>query len=746
MKYSVFIFSLACLLSAEAFAQEVAKEKGEGAGEEPIDMESLLMVDPVVVQSTPIDVSRVGGSANVITQKELERFEYDDVHQVLKQVPGVYVRQEDGFGLRPNIGMRGVNSDRSSKVNLMEDDVLLGPAPYSAQAAYYFPLSIRMVGMEVFKGPGSIPYGPNTIGGAINWLTRPIPEQSEGDLDLSVGQYRSGRFHGNYGMRSKYAGFLIDGVHLQSDGFKNLDGGGNTGFDKNEMLAKFQINTDPDELRYQSLELRLGYSNETSNETYLGLSDADFAATPYRRYAASQLGLMDWWRTQIQVRHYLRISDSIEVKTTAYRHDFSRSWRKLNRFSGGPALFDVLNQPFGQAAVYESILQGQQDSEGPDQNLMVGINQRDFVSQGIQSTTTWSYEKDWFSQQLELGFRFHYDEIKRNHTEDPYRMLASTLVPTQDPRQLILQNQVKTNAWSFHTLDRIQLGESLLLTPGLRVEMIDWQYRNSTDATAVIEQNDFYTVLIPGIGAVYQLIPELSVLAGVHRGFSPAAPGPEKNAKPETSVNYEAGLRFSKEQSKAELVGFFNDYSNMTAVCSFNRGCSDESIGSQTNAGSVFVYGLEASASQDLPLWWDFALHTQAAYTLTLSDFQNDFTSSDPLLADVSKGDALPYIPVHQLNFIVGVNHPTWGVDLSGTYVGEMRDVAGQGPIPTAERINDYIVFDLAGRYKLSDKHELYARIDNLFDNEYMVSRRPYGLRPGKPFLFMVGYKGHFGP
>ena len=61
----------------------------------------------------------------------------------------------------------------------MEDGILLTPAPYSAPAAYYFPLMSRISGVEVFKGPAAIRYGPNTIGGAINLQTRKILEKHQ---------------------------------------------------------------------------------------------------------------------------------------------------------------------------------------------------------------------------------------------------------------------------------------------------------------------------------------------------------------------------------------------------------------------------------------------------------------------------------------------------------------------------------------------------------------------------------------
>ncbi len=712
--------------------------------QEELDFEKLLEIDPVVVQSTPIDTSRVGGSAHVVTKEELERFNYDDVHRVLSQVPGVYVRQEDGYGLRPNIGMRGVSSDRSSKITLMEDGVLLGPAPYSAPAAYYFPIITRMEGLEVFKGPASIQYGPQTVGGALNWLTRPIPLTHTGTLDIAAGQYRSGKFHGSWGTRGKYVGALVEGVHLRTDGFKDLDGGGNTGFDKNEILTKFQVNTDLSKSSYQIMELRLGYSDERSSETYSGLTDADFAATPNRRYVSSSLDLMKWYRTQVQVRHVLQWGEDLQVRTTFYRHDFSRKWRKLNRFRGGPGLHDLLTYPTGQSTVYLDVLRGTQDSEGDAQDLLIGTNARDFVSQGIQTVATWRYDNKWFSQELELGARFHNDLIKRDHTEKGYWMRNATLVYNQLGKDTILQNDVSTFAWAFHALDRIQLGEQWFVNPGVRLELIDWHYRDTTDTTQPVDQSDFYAVVIPGIGVVFQPLSWLNLVGGIHRGFSPAAPGPDKNVDYESSINYEAGVRLAYALSRLEVIGFLNDYSNLTAICSLNRGCSEEQVDQQTNAGRVHVYGVETSVEQKVNLPLHLVGLGRLAYTLTLSEFQEAFESSDPLLGDVNVGDALPYVPVHQGTLILGVQHKMFDVSVSTAYVGEMRDVAGQGDIPDPERIADYIAVDFAGSVQVSKTDQLYVHIDNVLNNEYMVSRRPYGARPGMPFQFMVGYKGTF--
>ena len=157
----------------------------------PKSPEPMPELREVTVRYTPEDIFRMGGSVQALDQEQLEKNQYDDPNAVLLQVPGVYIRQEDGFGLRPNIGLRGTNPNRSSKVTLMEDGVLFGPAPYSAPAAYYFPMMARITGVEVFKGPASLHYGPQTVAGAINYVSRPVPEAPRGQIELSYGRFQT---------------------------------------------------------------------------------------------------------------------------------------------------------------------------------------------------------------------------------------------------------------------------------------------------------------------------------------------------------------------------------------------------------------------------------------------------------------------------------------------------------------------------------------------------------------------------
>lgn len=687
--------------------------------------------------------ARVSGSAHVLDADDLEAFEHDDIHQILARVPGVYVRGEDGHGLRPNIGLRGASSDRSAKVTLMEDGVLLAPAPYAAPAAYYFPLVTRITRVEVFKGPASIQHGPNTIGGALNLTTRAVPREVAGALDLSIGRFDSVKTHGWAGGQLGDVGVLVEGARLGTNGFKALYGGGDTGFEKREAMLKLAWAADT-EHAWHRLQLKLGYADEASNETYLGLTDADFAATPYRRYAGSRRDRMTWERTQIQLDYDLVLDVDVELTITAYRHDFHRSWYKLNRFRGADVKTVLANPDDGQLAVYLAVLRGELDSEGRAQTLLVGDNDRTFVSQGAQARLRWTWEGDAVRSRLEAGVRVHGDSIERDHTEDGYLMRSGRLITDGQPTARTLNNRGSAEAIAVHVIDELRLFDDLYLTPGGRLELIRTRLENLLDPDVPDGERDD-AVLLGGAGLYYQALPWLGVLLGAHQGFSPVAPGQPAGVEPERSINYEAGVRLAGARLRGEAIGFWNDYDNLTADCTVSSGCDPETLGRQFSAGAVDVYGLEVLAGYDGPLGAGLSLDASLSYTLTRSAFADSFQSSSPLFGDVTAGDALPYVPRHQAAVTLALAHDRFGVDTEIGYVGEMRDVPGDGAVPSTERIDAYWLWGAAVWFAPTDANRIYLTASNLLDTPYATARRPFGLRPGAPLQVDLGYKHHFG-
>ena len=131
--------------------------------------------------------SEIAGSATYIGDDELKKSGYTDTERIMGRVPGVFSQTEDGLGLRTNIGMRGANPNRTTKINVTEDGILQGPAVYSNSSMYFYPDAGDAEGIEVLKGATAIGNGPRTTSGAINYISRSVPtEGSKSYLNLSL--------------------------------------------------------------------------------------------------------------------------------------------------------------------------------------------------------------------------------------------------------------------------------------------------------------------------------------------------------------------------------------------------------------------------------------------------------------------------------------------------------------------------------------------------------------------------------
>ena len=302
-------------------------------------LDSIQKLDEVIISTSQIFGNKYvakhrTGSAYFLSPKELQKFGFTDINKALRTVPGVSIYEEDGFGLRPNISLRGTSPERSSKITLMEDGVLISPAPYSASSAYYFPTIARMEAVEVLKGSSQVQYGPFTTGGAINMISTQIPNRLLVEKSrASYGSFQSNQIHAKIGNSHQRFGYLIEYVNYGSDGFKTLQSGKHTGFNKNDLVAKFNLNLFPNATVKQALNFKFQYADEVGNETYLGLTEEDFNANPFQRYAASDSDQMTTDHSQYMITHKAEFSKDFRITTTGYRNNFSRNWYKLNDIS-----------------------------------------------------------------------------------------------------------------------------------------------------------------------------------------------------------------------------------------------------------------------------------------------------------------------------------------------------------------------------------------------------------------------------
>jgi Fe(3+) dicitrate transport protein len=686
------------------------------------------------------------GSAFVLGEETLEQFEFDDIHRVLQSVPGVYIREEDGYGLRPNIGLRGATTERSSKVAIMEDGILIAPAPYAAPAAYYFPLMSRMSQVEVFKGPSAIKYGPNTVGGAINMLSRPINRAQEplAKIDLALGQDNYQKAHGYFSQTATLAGygelgFLIEGLTINSDGFKALDGGGDTGFKKNEVI--FKVNFVPKNSQYYQIwQFKGGYSDEVSNETYLGLTDEDFTENTERRYIASKNDNMDWEHYQFQLSHYIELDDQTSFYTQAYHREFDRDWDRLDSFNSSRSMQTILTSPkTGINALFMEVLKGERDSATSEENLLFTLNDRRYYSQGLETKLLWDSKLMGADLVLDAGLRFHRDEVERNHRADQYSMQSGELVFADEQQQTTTQNKDSATALASYVNANVDFGQ-FNITAGVRVEYIKGESHDYLTGKKLTSSD---TVVMPGLGFFYKIDESLGLLLGVNKGYVPNSPGQGDSVDPEESWNYEFGVRYSQQGLRAEVIGFYNDYSNLKGTCTFSSGC-DQTLDEEFNAGEVNVYGLEASFTTEFELTKGLTLPINVAYTHTESEFQNSFQSNFSQWGRVKSGDALPYLPENQISIEVALQHENWRVALLLKHVEAMQEAAGDNTELSGLWTDELQQLDFSSWYLFSDNVKAYLKIDNLTDETVIVSRRPFGARPGKPRQATMGIKFTF--
>jgi Fe(3+) dicitrate transport protein len=717
-----------------------------------LDLEITMDPNPIPMEAVEVLLDRrrlvrpgseLPGSAQSLSEEELRETPsvFADVHKAVFGLPGVNVQEEEGFGLRPNIGLRGTGSERTSKITLMEDGILIAPAPYTAPAAYYFPVTGRMEAVEVRKGSSQIKYGPRTIGGALNLVSQSIPDRLAVSAGLGGGQHGTGRFQGMIGDSYRNFGWLGQGYLIRTDGFKQVDGGGRAGYDLQDFLVKLRANTSPDAPVYQAFSAKVGYYNQTSNSTYLGVTDEDFGLTPNRRYAASQEDVFQGDQQQYQLQHYIQPSDAVNVSTTFYRNNFRRNWYKLQSVLG-TGISAVMADP----AAFPEELAVLKGADSKADALQVRANNRSYHAQGIQSVLGVETTTGQVRHGIEAGVRYHADEEDRFQNQDGYRMIRGQMELTSEGAPGSQSNRVSdAAAWAFYLQDAIAVADWTII-PGVRYETVGFSSvdygADDPDRTGgpTGVRRSRVAGIIPGVGVNYNATSGVDLFMGMHKGFGPTGSRATDDSKPEESLNYEAGARFEGKSYNAQVIGFFNDYRNVLGRSTLSN--SEDGTGDIFNGGEVDVIGVELSAEFDpLAAAASLSLPIRLTYTFTDAEFRTSFESAFEPWGSVEIGDKLPYIAPHQLQVRAGLARDRWSASADLRWQAAMRTSAGRGVIPAGGGTDAYAVIGFVGEFAMTRWGSIFLSGENLANAEYVVARRPAGPRPGLPRTISVGVR-----
>ncbi len=754
-----FYIGLCCCLATQVLALEGQRPANPLTSERDAAQRQDVIIQRIVVTSAQDKITETAGTTHFIDAEAIGKGASTDINRILRQIPGLNIVEEEGYGIRPNIGIRGSGTDRNSKITVMEDGVLIAPAPYAAPSAYYFPRTPRIAGIEVTKGPSAIKYGPQTTAGAINMFSTPIPDNGLGEvggkLHVFTGDDNTTRTHGVIGgylpaLTTFDVGLMLETLQERSDGFKKLDSGGDTGYDIEDYVGKFALRSTAAARYDQSLEFKVQRSNEVSDETYLGLTLDNFRASPRRRYRGSQVDQMNVDHEGYQLTHHIDFGNRVDLTTMAYTTRTKRSWYKLNDLLDGGSrhsISSVLNDPFAFATAYQTLV-GASGFVSADDALRVRDNNREYESRGVQSVIGVGFDMGAATHDVEASFRFHKDEEDRFQHDDLYRMENGTMVLTAQGAPGSQDNRVnEAEAWAFFLRDTIDW-QRWTFVPGVRYETIKLKQKRYSKSdpqrTAVTSAaEDTVNVWLPGLGAIYHLTDQWQLVAGVHRGFSSPAPG--SDADPEKSWNYETGVRFAGRDARFEATAFYNDFSNLVGTCTASTG-GNCVIGDQFDGGKARAYGLESVIGYDIGrhMDWGVSVPLSAVYTYTQAEFRTSFSSNFSEWKDVSSGDELPYVPEHQLTLNVGLERNNWRMLLTMNYVDETRSQAGSGTIPEGQSVDRRTLFDVSGEYDVTNNISLFASVQNLTDDVYNTGFRPSGARPGMPRTVLAGVKLDF--
>jgi len=668
--------------------------------------------------------------SDVVSKSELDQFRYTDIHRIVSRIPGVYISEEDGLGLRPNIGVRGTGSLRMEKLNVMEDGVLIAPAPYASPAAYYSPTAGRMESIEVRKGSTQIKHGPFTTGGSLNYISTSIPTSKLNSVSLDIGsfgktlmQVRSGDSLGNFA-------YLIELYSDKIDGFKELDGGGDTGYNKTDFMTKLRYSFSES----HALEFKYSMTDELSDETYLGLTDADYSDNPLRRYRATALDEMDADHSQVMLSYAAKLNDNMSLAIIGYSNDFARNWYKLNKVNG--MSLSSITKPTSDGWNEFYLLMNAENSA--DDAYRIKANNREYYSSGIQAV----FNVNAGNHDIQAGVRIHSDEMDRFQWEDRYGMQNGKLVMTTKATKGSDSNRIDSaEATALFVEDRFTTGD-MTVTAGARYEEItvmrdDWGKTDPDRSETPSQRKHTMDVIVPGIGVEYAINEFQTVSFGVHKGFAPPGPGTsgvtDKAVDPETSMNTEIGFKSNQGLNSLEFTLFTNSYDNLLgADTAASGGGTDELF----NGGAVDISGFELYLRRILVDNGRIQMPFELSWTNTSSEFQESF---DGFWGDVSKGDELPYLPDTMIALNLGLNVDKLSANISMKKTSEMRTVAGSGSIPKSNATDELTIIDLGMRYALQDNITLSVGINNFMDDDGIAARRPYGARPTMPRSFSLG-------
>ena len=667
-----------------------------GYAHSPLMAKEIELPSINVIDRQEGGASSIPGAIDIISPEEMEMIQPASLQDALKTVPGVNARDEEGYGAIPNIGIRGLSPNRSTKVLILEDGAPIQPSLFLSNASYYSPPVERISSIEVLKGATGLRYGPNTIGGVINYQSKTPLKDGIVKGKLGSHGYRLLELEAGTSSEQKSMGGGINLITSEANGFRN------NGYRMNDILVKGGMAIG----QSQWLGLKLTrYENEI-NTSYVGLRPDEFIHTPTKNPAPDDQFLSN--RTSFDINHELEIDTSTKLKTLMYWSQLERNfWRRdvASKTRQGTSFVDC----------------------GGTAYCVTGRN-RNFDMLGIDSRLFTNYQAFGIQNESEIGVRLH-SETMSNKTE------RSNAGPRARTGVITGNENNDAKAVALYLQNRFLFTDQFAVTPGVRVESYRQNRKNEMNGVQGQANN---TELVPGIGATWQLAPELQLYSSVYKGFAPAmisaaisGDGVDQKLDAERSMNIEFGFRGQAQKWTYEGAAFRMDFSNQIVNQALSGGIS------KTNGGQSLHQGAEGALGYAITSAW--SVLANATY-IPVAEFKGG--TLGPI------GNRIPYTP--KLTGNLGLNYSKDGLKsflnayhVSSQYADSANTVqesndGTKGLIPSFTTLNWSVV------YSPKRDIQLFGVVRNLFDKKFISGRSPDGIFPGAERNFELGLAYQF--
>jgi len=682
----------------------------------------------------PSNIENLPGSSNVLTRDDLDKREPFSILEVVREVPGLHVVSEDAAGTHLNIGLRGLNPRRSSRTLLLEDGApTVFFAPYGDPSAHYSTPLERIERVEVLKGSGQILYGPQTLGGMINFVTKPVPRNGfEGNAKLSAGNQG---FRGAYlslGTGSEQGGVMIDLLKRQGDGIRAQHE-----FDIQDVTIKGQLNINS----AHTLTAKYTRFEEDSLFSETGLTAQEYLNNPYSVPGSEgERYVMD--RDTIQLIHGWTLSDTAKLTTQFYYTHSDRTSRRSREFEPDDATT------------------GEGEFEQGGMGGEFAIRPRQYDVFGIEPKLEFTHSAFGIPSETIVGFRYHTEDIDRNKflLDSLYGNVTNNderLVADVEATALYAQNTFLTEHWT--------------VTPGLRVERIELNktlfIEDPINPLAFAQADSLQsteTEVLPGIGFTWNGLANSTVFGGVHRGFAPPRPDRDvdnnmlQKVTPELATVTELGIRGALKAGTYEATVFNLDIEDIVV----------QSGGVFRNEGEAQHTGFELAGRFNLGELFANnanAFFASLAYTnLFTAEFKNSGTvggEGEDGYGDYQAGNRLPYAPKHTVALNLSYETEQWNARVGATHLSKQfantENLPGTGPegfCPSGNlnlcgvygEIEAVTLLNASVRYQPAGSDVSYfLNAENLTDKQY-IAARTNGIHPGRQRQVVAGINVKF--